>query len=175
MHEGDWLRMRVRGADVRRPEWLSRESTRFVGLHATSEEAFRSILAMKRLVAGSASYGPYIFCKGYMADTSGGAGARESNRWHLQNALSFMRERSGKHASGMVVELGMYGLHRRCRVVADEWAHAGRPGVFTSVKDFTGTRWTMPEESAGIVAVWVDLRWAVEDDPVSAAALGSGS
>ena len=56
----------------------------------------------------------------------------------------------------------MWGVHKTCRTVADEWDWAGKPHCFTRVKDHTGSRWAMPSEDAVVRALWMDLDWPWE-------------
>ena len=66
------------------------------------------------------------------------------------------------NACGVIIEVSMWGVHKTCRSVADEWGWGGTPHCFTRAKDHTGSRWAMPSEDAVVRALWMDLDWPWE-------------
>ena len=129
----------------------------FVGLHGTSEAGLRGILNTGRLRPGEASGGgEYVCVKGYLAYQ----GHPRHNDAEAQRVLDKMRLRGTKHACGVIIEVSMWGIHKTCKVVAEEWQWAGTPHCFTKLKDHTGSsRWTVPSEDAVVRALWLDLNW----------------
>ena len=147
------------------PHEVEGETTLFVGFHATNEEGLQGILQTNggQLKGGPASENkPYVFAKGFLAYTQGGADAEAYNRVHIERILNKMRG-GGKHACGVIIEVSMWGIHKPCRIVAEEWEWAGKPHCFTRVHERKkGSRWTMPSEDAVVRALWVDFNWRWE-------------
>jgi len=56
----------------------------------------------------------------------------------------------------------MWGSHKPCRIVEDEWRWAGTPHCLARVTDHIGSRWAMPSEDAVVRALWVDFDWPWE-------------
>ena len=49
----------------------------------------------------------YVFAKGFLANGSGSEDARNENNWHAQRILTAKREKSSKHACGVVIEVSI--------------------------------------------------------------------
>ena len=84
------------------------------------------------------------------------------NSDEAQRTLRKIREKSTKHQCGVIIEVSMWGNHKPCRIVEDEWRWAGTPHCFTRVTDHIGSRRTMPSEDAVVRALWVDFEWPWE-------------
>ena len=116
-----------------------------------------------QLKPGRASWGNNHVCaKGFLAYGCGGEDAKRKNSGEARRILKKIREKSTKHASGVIIEVSMWGIHKACRHVAEEWGWAGKPHCFTRVTDRIGTGWTMPSEDAVVRALWVDFDWPWE-------------
>ena len=154
-----WARADTKGLSrLRRPlpGEVDGDLSLLVGLHATDEKGLRGILETGRLLPGIASEGEYVFMKGYLAYE----GNQRHNDEEAQRVLDRMREKSNKHACGVIIEVSMFGIHKTCKTVAQEWVWAGKPDCFTCHRENNkGSRWTMPSANALVRALWLDLKW----------------
>ena len=162
----NWARAGMRHRSQARPlldEVYDGPPSLFVGFHGTCESGLLGILSDGQLKPGPASWGKnYVYAKGFLAYGCGGEDAKRNNSDEARRILKKIRERSTKHASGVIIEVSMWGIHKPCRIVEDEWKWAGTPHCFTRVTDHTGSRWTMPSEDAVVRALWVDFDWPWE-------------
>ena len=53
--------------------------------------------------------------------------------WHAQRILANMREKSSKHAWGVIIEVSMWGTGRSSKTVENEWRWRGQRRCFTRV------------------------------------------
>ena len=164
----NWARAHRRHRSQARPlpgEVCGGPPSLFIGFHGTDDSGLLAILKTNggQLKPGPASWGGnYVYVKGFLAYGSGSEDGRQANSDEAQRILNRIREKSSKHACGVIIEVSMWGVHKTCRSVADEWGWGGTPHCFTRAKDHTGSRWAMPSEDAVVRALWVDLNWPWE-------------
>ena len=98
---------------------------------------------------------------GFLAYGSGSEDARHANSDEARRILKKIREKSSKHACGVIMRC-LYGEFTRLaemlrRSGTGQENHTASHGP--RVKDHTGSRWTMPSEDAVIRVWWVDFDW----------------
>ena len=127
----NWARAGMRHRSQARPlldEVYDDPPSLFVGFHGTRESGLLGILSDGQLKPGPASWGKtYVYAKGFLAYGCGGEDAKRNNSDEARRILKKIRERSTKHASGVIIEVSMWGIHKPCRIVEDEWKWAGNP------------------------------------------------
>ena len=158
----NWARAHRRHRSQARPlpgEVFGGPPSLFIGFHGTDDSG---LLAILQTSGGEpkpwpASWGGnYVCVKGFLAYASGSEDGRQANSDEAQRILNRIREKSSKHACGVIIEVSMWGVHKTCRSVADEWGWGGTPHCFTRAKDHTGSRWAMPSEDAVVRPCVVD-------------------
>ena len=94
----------------------------FVGFHGTNKSGLLAILCTgtRQLTPGPASgHGNYVFVKGFSAYSTISEDARKSNSEEARHILTRIREKSSKHACGVIIEVSMWEIHKPCKDIAE--------------------------------------------------------